>query len=360
MRKTNKLYEVLKRFLTTAICLCIILSIAFTSRQNGKSVKCGDNADTATIVYLDNGTTVINTTSIASDLRGYGGAVPMKVYISENRIDSIRILPNNETPEFLEAVREEVLDKYIGLGVDKAWSANVEALSGATMSSECVKGTLHRALALFARKTAEDSEAKPLVAVKMAAACIVALMAALLPLYVRSKRYRLLQLFLNVVVLGFYCGTFVSYSSLTGIISAPGQLLDPSYLTANIALLLLAFIALFYPLFGKKGHYCAWCCPLGSMQDLANKAGHRRQWHIPAQWVHRLTIMRRILWAVLMLLTWTGVTFAWMDYELFTAFLWQAASWVMLAFLVLCVVLSLFVKRPYCRFVCPTGTLLKI
>ncbi|MDE6152077.1 MAG: 4Fe-4S binding protein [Prevotella sp.] len=362
MRKTNKSHEVLRCILTTATCLCILLSIAMSSRRGDTATEAGGDADTATVTLLANGTTVINTTSIAADLRGYGGDVPMKVYISRDRIDSIRILPNNETPEFLDVVREEVVSRYIGLDVKAALRADMDAVTGATMSSECIKGTLRRALAVAAKTATQDDALDGGAGrmLKLTAAIIVSLMAALLPLFFRSKTYRMVQLSLNVVVLGFYCGTFVSYSSLTGMMREPSQLLDTAYLETHIALLLLAFVALFYPLFGKKGHYCAWCCPLGSLQDITNKAGRRRQWRLTPQWVHRLAILRRVLWAVLMLVTWTGVTSSWMDYELFAAFLWQTASWVMLVFLAVCVVLSLFVKRPYCRFLCPTGTLLKI
>lgn len=72
-----------------------------------------------------------------------------------------------------------------------------------------------------------------------------------------------------------------------------------------------------------------------------------------------LITFRNLLWGVLMALMLTGTWTAWMDYELFTAFLYTSASvWVIvlaLAFLVL----SVWVPRPYCRFVCPMGTLLR-
>lgn len=362
MTRTSKWYELPKRLLTLAACLCIIFSIAIApGHYSGKAD--GTAADTATITHSENGTTVVNTTSIAADLRGYGGSVPMKVYIGKDgRIDSILTLPNNETPEFLDVVRDEVIGRYIGRTAGEALAMKVDAVTGATMSSECVKGTLNRALAL-AQETASqnDDEASPLpLAPKLIIAMAVGLMAALLPLFIRSRTYRLIQLGLNVIVLGLYCGTFVSYSAMAAIAREPAQLLSPAYLMTHAHLLLLITVALIYPLFGKKGHYCAWCCPLGSLQDLSAKAGRRRQWQLPVRYARRLTAFRKALWVALMLLSWTGVAASWMDYELFSAFLWQTASWTMLLFLALCTVLSAFVTRPYCRFVCPTGTLLKM
>ena len=73
----------------------------------------------------------------------------------------------------------------------------------------------------------------------------------------------------------------------------------------------------------------------------------------------RLDKFRQILWAMLMLCLWTGVWFDWIDYEPFSAFVFQSASWVIIAIALAFVALSTVIMRPYCRFVCPTGSLLK-
>ena len=46
--------------------------------------------------------------------------------------------------------------------------------------------------------------------------------------------------------------------------------------------------------------------------------------------------------------------------EVFSAFIFQTASVFVLALGGVFLLLSFFVARPYCRFVCPTGTLFKI
>ena len=73
----------------------------------------------------------------------------------------------------------------------------------------------------------------------------------------------------------------------------------------------------------------------------------------------RLDLFRQLLWAVLMLCLWTGVWFDWIDYEPFSAFVFQSASWVVIVIAVVFVSLSTVIIRPYCRFVCPTGSLFK-
>lgn len=61
-----------------------------------------------------------------------------------------------------------------------------------------------------------------------------------------------------------------------------------------------------------------------------------------------------------MILMLTGVSFEWMDYEVFSAFIFRSAATVVIIMAVTFVLLAIFVPRPYCRFVCPTGTLLKL
>jgi len=85
----------------------------------------------------------------------------------------------------------------------------------------------------------------------------------------------------------------------------------------------------------------------------------RHKWKMGKRLTAQLDLFRRILWAVLMVLLVTGVWASWMNYEIFVAFIIQSASWVVLALAALFMLLAIWVPRPYCRFVCPTGTLFK-
>ena len=120
----------------------------------------------------------------------------------------------------------------------------------------------------------------------------------------------------------------------------------------------MLIVALLYPLAGKSGHYCAHVCPFGSAQELAGKLS-RRKLRITPRVLHVLTALRNLLWGVLMALLLTGTCSAWIDYELFTAFIYSSASVWVIVLAVLFLVLSVWVPRPYCRFVCPTGALMK-
>ena len=182
---------------------------------------------------------------------------------------------------------------------------------------------------------------------------VVVLMAAILPLFIKNRTYRICQMALNVVVLGFWCGTFLSYASLMGY-AAHGM--DAVAVVIPVIMLITAFI---YPLLGKKSYYCTNVCPFGSLQQVAATCVKHKM-KIKPSVLRALNRFRQVLWVALMLLIWGGVWSEWVDYEPFSAFIFQSASWVVMVIAATFVLLSTVVTRPYCRFVCPMGTLLKI
>lgn len=92
---------------------------------------------------------IVNTTTIASDIKGYNGPTPLKIYITSNKIDKVEALPNQETPKYFFKVKKEMLDKWNGMQVNKALNAKVDGVTGATISSDCVEKTLKRGLEYY-------------------------------------------------------------------------------------------------------------------------------------------------------------------------------------------------------------------
>lgn len=176
-----------------------------------------------------------------------------------------------------------------------------------------------------------------------------AIFATLAPLWLKGRRWRIAQLSLNVAVLGLLCGKFLSFSLMTNILSNGLQW------GTGLAALVMLFAAFLMPLFGRPNHYCMWVCPYGAAQELM---GHLRKgkWRPNARTTRILTWIRRLLWGTLMVLTWCGTAFVWMDYEPFAIFIPTAASVAVIAIAGGFLVLSIFVRRPYCTWVCPTGT----
>ena len=93
--------------------------------------------------------TIVNTTTIASDVKGYIGTTPVKIYITNNKIDKIEALPNEETPKYFFKVKKQMLDKWNGMTVNKAINAKVDGVTGATLSSDCLRETVKKGLQYY-------------------------------------------------------------------------------------------------------------------------------------------------------------------------------------------------------------------
>ena len=328
-----------------------------------------------TLEVTPDGAFVVNTKPLAKDVQGYGGPVPLKIHIKDGRVAAVEAEPNAESPDFFNRAKE-LLNHWQNKSVDEALAEEVDAVSGATFSSRAIIANMQRGLA-YAKQHGQWGEdgsvgalgtsAPPIVgsedgsvgALETGASPIVALIVVLLgavvPLFYNNRRLHLVQLAVNVVVLGLWTGTFVSYTLFMRIFAGGVSL---SAIGAFAAPMLMLIVALIYPLAGRSGHYCANVCPFGSAQELAGKLS-RRKLRITPRVLKLLSVLRNLLWGVLMALLLTGTCTAWIDYELFTAFLYSSASVWVTVLAALFLVLSVWVPRPYCRFVCPTGALVK-
>lgn len=319
-----------------------------------------------TLEVQPDGTFVVNTRVLAKDVQGYGGPVPLKIHIDKDgRLTAIEAEPNAESPSFFDRAKE-LFSRWQGKTIDEAMAEDVDAVSGATFSSKAIIRNVQRGLAYAKQhgladggKGAQEESAERTVATGWTLGSIVALIAVLLgavvPLFTNNRRLHLVQLVVNVVVLGLWTGTFVSYTLFLRLFAGGVSL---SAIGTLAAPLLMLIVALLYPLAGRSGHYCAHVCPFGSAQELAGKLS-RRKLRITPRVLRVLTALRNLLWGVLMALLLTGTCSAWIDYELFTAFIYSSASVWVIVLAMLFLVLSVWVPRPYCRFVCPTGALMK-
>lgn len=92
---------------------------------------------------------IINTTTISKSVKGYLGNTPLKIYITNNKIDKIEALPNKETPKYFLKVKNQMLDKWNGMTVTKALTADVDGVTGATFSSDAVKKNVKMGLEYY-------------------------------------------------------------------------------------------------------------------------------------------------------------------------------------------------------------------
>lgn len=97
----------------------------------------------------NDGTFVVNTTTIAKDVRGYNGPTPLEIHIKNNRIVKIIALKNYETKNYFNRVTTSLFPKWNGMKVDKVLASEIDGATGATVSSNAVKENMKRGLKYY-------------------------------------------------------------------------------------------------------------------------------------------------------------------------------------------------------------------
>lgn len=98
---------------------------------------------------LADGTVVINTTTLAKDVKGYDGATPVNVFIKDGKVLKVEALDNQEGPKYMHMVRKNLLASWNGLKTEKALTLKVDAVTGATYTSNAVIENVKRGLQYY-------------------------------------------------------------------------------------------------------------------------------------------------------------------------------------------------------------------
>lgn len=171
---------------------------------------------------------------------------------------------HSESADFFSTVEKSgLIEAWNGLSPQEAIAKKVDAVSGATMSSTAIIQSVQKAMSYIENgNVSSKSKFGVLKSLTFWCTFLVVTSGLIVPIYYKGKNFRIIQLILNVAILGFWTGNFVSLSLLVNYFSN-----GINVATAIIPLLLLT-ATFIYPLFGKTNHYCLWLCPMGSCQEL--------------------------------------------------------------------------------------------
>ncbi len=294
---------------------------------------------------------IVSTAEYGKKIYGYGGNTPLYLAIENGVITGITYVKNTETPSYWKrALRAGILKQWIGVAIDDVNGFKADALSGATMSSDAINYNVKYTANAIAGK---EFKKPAIVNFKSIAALLILAFCILASYKLKGKKWRTVQLIFNIAVLGFWCGSFISVSLIVNWLSN-----GTNILIAIVPMTMVA-LAIIMPFFGKKDFYCTHVCPFGASQELVSR--------IPTPKIKMGSKVTKILMhvregiaATLIALMIIGITASYeiINYEAFSVFIFDSASWIVIALASIFLILSLFVHRPYCRFVCPTGQIL--
>ncbi len=125
----------------------MIAAVAAVTLVSGAALAAGKSKGDNVMTKQKDGTYVVNTTTLASNVRGYVGSTPLEVYIKKNKVVKVVALPNKETPKIFAKVKSGMLPKYAGKKTSAV--SSVDGVTGATYSSKAVKANVEAAVKYY-------------------------------------------------------------------------------------------------------------------------------------------------------------------------------------------------------------------
>lgn len=177
------------------------------------------------------------------------------------------------------------------------------------------------------------------------------LLAAYFILKKRSRGWIVALMLLSLAYFGFWRqGCICSVGSIGNITLA---IFDRSYALPLTALAFFLLPVLFTLFFGRV--FCGAVCPLGMVQDIILI----RPLHVPHWLEAGLRLFAWLYLGLAILMAATASAFVICRYDPFIAFFRFGANPQLWIISVSFLLISLFVGRPYCRFLCPYGLILR-
>ena len=221
---------------------------------------------------------LIHSDHYSPNIRGYNGKVPLLIALDqEKKIKAIKMLPNRETGDFIEILRENrFLESWDNMDLMEVLTVQVDAISGATETSDAVIKNIHNSVAAFssvsnkliAGNLLSWDRKKLMEYVALLFFMVFALASFLYPK--RTRKYRNVLLVLSVVILGFWFTRMLTLANFYNLI------IGGFNLNNQIVLLVLLIFAIGLPLITGKNFYCYYACPFGCFQELCGKLPNRK------------------------------------------------------------------------------------
>jgi hypothetical protein len=285
-------------------------------------------------------------------LMGYGGLVRVVVALTpDNRIIGTGLAENSESRGYIARVRDSgFFNSWNGMTAGAALDAGVDAVGGATMSSTAYREMVKQNLAGYLSAAPAEKSAGTDIFMLVSTLCLAAfgLFSAFFPK--KAAKFRLFQLAASVVILGFAGGLAFSAESFKNWL-ASGEI-------PLISMILLA-VAVLVPVFSGRNVYCRQLCPFGAAQELFGRIPLPK-FTLPAVLLRIMSVVRICAAAALFILAILKILEDLTPFEPFTVFQFQTAGAPAFVLSGVILAVSTVVSRPWCRLICPTGTLFEL
>jgi len=291
---------------------------------------------------------------------GYGGPLQVAVRTDkEGTILDLRVVSHKETRAFFKRVEStRFLEKFLKKNFSDQLvpGGDIDTVTGATYTVQALAEAVRqgsRAVAgeqLGLELTSPDPVKVQFgVPEGLLVLLYLAGFAGQRPGFRHKKALRWIMLITGLFFLGFWYDIPLTLSRINSFLLGYW----PEWQTHLYWYLLVGGILFIFTVDNKNG-YCAWFCPFGAAQDCMGAIGGA-EWNLPRRFRRFLLWTQRVLaWSAIaaaLIFRNPGVS----SYEVFGTLFSFTGSTILFALLAIILLVSLFVKRPWCRFLCPLG-----
>jgi NosR/NirI family transcriptional regulator, nitrous oxide reductase regulator len=311
------------------------------------------------LVYNADGSfraSLLYTMPLCKEITGYGGNVPFVIVVSDkNTIEKLILLPNSETPNWIEALKSQgFFNTWNGLSVEESLNKKVDAITGSTFTTNAVIESMQLRLSEYSqtsKKKKEVNTTKTIISILS----VLVIAFALFSFFFNSKlkKFRWILLVSEIIILGFIAGEFLSLAILNY------TLINGINIYMRWVILVMLILSILLPLITNKSFYCQYLCPYGACQELVGKIPVKKL-KIENTTSKLLKKLKYFYLLIIVSLILAGIPIVLEDFEPFMAFKLQFASWFSISIAILFLLLSVFFNKPWCKYFCPTGAFLEI
>ena len=305
--------------------------------------------------YLD--TELIGYLSIGQAI-GYGGPLQVAAAVDPaGNIIGIAIASHKETPSFMERVLgTDFMEQFLGKSYGDSYQLgeDIDAVTGATYTSRAIADLPCRPVGMWPPinwvwmlpKKNQPPFNLGFLEIILIALYVVGYIGHSKGFKLK-KQLRWAMLIIGVLTLGFWLNLPLTISRINSFLMGYW----PQWQT-NIYWYLLVGGLFFIVAVDNKNAYCAWFCPFGAAQECMGVIGGAKS-------TGPRLFRRQLVW-VQRGLAWLAVMLAFLfrnpgisSYEIFGTLFELTGSMVAFTLLGIILVMSLFVRRPWCNFLCP-------
>lgn len=295
---------------------------------------------------------------------GYGGPVQVMVGVSpDGEILGVTVTQHSESPSFFDRVDDPAfLGTFSGMEASAPLTIDqdVDAVTRATTSSRAVAEAVRQASYTVVEEQlglTPPRETEP-IRFGIPEITIIALFVAGYIGHRRGFRHKKLlrwsTMLVGMIVLGFIFNSPLTIGHFNSLLLG----FWPDW-RANLYWFLLIGGILFVVTADGKNPYCSWFCPFGATQECLGAIGgakylRPRHGQAALKWTQRGLAWSAVV--IALLLRNPGLS----SYEIFGtlfAFSGSGVQWIILSIILL---MSLFVRRPWCNFLCPVDPIVDL